>query len=168
MPELPDYMFAHGREADPVFSSEESLYRRVPPTCWDDGEIDIDAIVFPDMSVTRSKYGPASSARWVGEDCVPWAVIEFQVKDVPLEIRYQGAFLYRMRPVHRPNRRNYPHSEVQVFESLWDGPSREEHITKENIEKVPKDAQQVWRERLLRKCRVALRPDEGSLEDGLE
>jgi hypothetical protein len=163
MPELPDYMLQKERKPDPEFSPEEELYRRVRPEDWNDEEIELDTIEFPDMSVTRQKYGPPHAARWERGDYVGWGVIGFQVKGIPAEIRFQGAFIYRMRPAHVPHRRNYPHAEVQVFEASWEQPEQETHIDKKAMPGVPLEAQQEWRELLRRRCRMVLHP--GSEEE---
>ncbi len=160
MPELPDYMMQLQKPLVPDFQHDEHLYRRVPDTLWDEGEIQLDTIEFPDMSVTRQSLGPASSARWVGNEYLPWGVIGFEAGDIPPEIPYLGAVLYRLRPVHRPLKRNYPHSEVQVFEAKWDDPQNEIHLNKETMPGVPLEAQLEWRELLLRRCRVILKPRE--------
>lgn len=164
MPELPESMLQKDRVPDQNFAPEEHLYRRVRPDDWDDEEIELDAIDFPDMSVTRQKYGKPDSARWVGADYLDWGVIGFQVRDIPREIPFQGAVIYRMRPVHRPNKRNYPHSEVQVFEAPWDQQHLEKHLDKASMPGVPREAQQEWRERLRRASRIVLRPGEDYVE----
>ncbi len=167
MPDLPEYMLQKEQKVKPIFTPDELLYRRVPDEVWDDwdndGDIELDAIEFPDMSVTRESLGPADSARWIGERHVDWGVIGFKVKDIPSQILYQGAFIYKMRPVHRPLRRNYPHSEVQVFETEWNNPEDEIHVEKKTMPGIPYEAQQEWRELLRRVCRIVLRPGR---EDG--
>jgi len=164
MPELPEYMYQKERLIDPEFTPQESLFRRVPPFIWDDwkddGDIELDAIQFPDMSVNREKYGPAESARWERGRYVDWGVVGFLVGDIPSEILYQGAVIYRLKAAHKPERRNYPHSEVQAFEAKWESPQVEIHIDESTMPGVPLEAQQEWRELLRRKCRIILRPGE--------
>lgn len=170
MPELPDYMYQHARQIDPEFSPNEFLFRRVPKYIWGDHDIwadediDSDCIEFPDMSVEREKYGlTADSARWERGKYVDWGVIGFQVQDIPSTIPFQGAFIYRMRPVHCPERRNYPHTEVQVFESPWDQPEQETHIGDSEMSGITPEARQEWRELLRRKCKIMLRPGENAM-----
>lgn len=162
MPDLPEYMLQRERKVETVFPPEEHLYRRVPDWIWSDWvtdeDIELDAIEFPDMSVTRERFGPADSARWAPEGHVDWGVIGFKVRDIPAEIPFQGSVFYRMRPVHKPLKRNYPHSEVQVFEAKWESPEQEIHVDKNTMAGVPCEAQQEWRELLRRKCRIVLRP----------
>jgi hypothetical protein len=160
MPELPDYMLREQREVDPEFEPDEQLYRRVPHAYWDDDEVELDAIEFPDMSVQRGKYGPPESARWDRGKYVNWGVIGFEVQDIPAEIPFQGMVIYKMRPVHVPLKKNYPHSEVQIFESKCNDPGSETHIVKNLLEGVTQEAQQIWRELLRRKCRIILRVGE--------
>lgn len=167
MPELPEYMLQKERKLDPDFSPEEFLYRRVPKETWGDDDmwsdedIDSDCIKFPDMSVQRQKYGlTGDSARWERGEYVDWGVIGFQVADIPESTPFQGAFIYRMRPIHVPQRKNYPHSEVQVFESPWDQPGQETHVDEESMAGITPEAVQVWVELLRRRCRIVLRPGE--------
>ncbi len=157
MLELPEYLMQREQPVDPIFSPDETLFRRVRPDDWDDDDVDLDAIEFPDMSVNRSKFGPPESARWDRGQYVNWGVIGFVVRDIPVEIPFQGAVIYRLRPVHKPHKRNYPHSEVQVFEAKWDSPGQENHIGVEKMPGIPHEAQQEWRELLRRKCRIVLR-----------
>ena len=160
MPELPEYMKKGEKQPDQVFSPDERLFRRVPPDFWDDGGINVDAIEFPDMSVTREKYGPPSAARWDRGNLVDWGVIEFDVKDIPSRIPFQGAVVYSMKPVHVPLKNNYPHSEVQIFESKWGQTDVSVRLEKKTMPGVPREARQEWRELLRRKCRISLRPGE--------
>jgi hypothetical protein len=157
-------MYQKERLIDPEFTPQESLFRRVSPFIWDDwkddGDIELDAIQFPDMSVNREKYGPAESARWERGKYVDWGVVGFLVGDIPSEILYQGAVIYRLKAAHKPERRNYPHSEVQAFEAKWESPQVEIHIDESTMPGVPLEAQQEWRELLRRKCRITLRPGE--------
>ncbi len=166
MADLPDYMLQRECQPDPIFASEEFLYRRVPKDTWgdsdmwEDEDIDLDCIEFPDMSVTRQKYDPPDAARWERGRHVDWGVIGFRVGDIPGSIPFQGAFIYKMRPVHKPERRNYPHSEVQVFESRRDDPQTETHVGEETMPGVTPGARQEWRELLRRKCEIIIRPRE--------
>ncbi len=162
MPELPESMLPKGRPADQEFSQAEKLYRRVPDLIWSvkwtDEDIELDCIAFPDMSVTRARFGTADCARWNKIEYLNWGVIGFLVSGIPSERRYQGAFIYRFRPVHRPSKYCYAHTEVQVFESRWEDQSTEVHIVKSMMEGVPLAEQQIWRELLRRECKVELQP----------
>jgi hypothetical protein len=166
MPELPDYMYQREQQPDQKFLPDEMLYRRVPRETWDetdeweDEDIALDCIEFPDMSVSRGKYGPMDAVRWEKGKLVDWGVIGFRVSDIPESVPFQGAFVYRMTPVHMPERKNYPHSEVQVFESPWLEPTIRTHITESALAGIPREAQQEWRELLRRQCYIILRPGE--------
>lgn len=153
-------MWTKGRPVVDKFSPEEFLFRRIPPDYWDDDEIELDNIDFPDMSVTRESLGPPTCARWVGEDYYDWGVIGFKVEAIPTQIPYVGAFYYRLRAVHKPLKKNYPHSEVQAFEAKWDDPTRELHLDKAALQGVSLEAQLEWREMLLRGCKIVLGPRE--------
>lgn len=160
MPDLPEYMLQREREADPIFESDELLYRRVQPDDWDVEGVNLDALEFPDMSVQRQKYGPPNSARWERGNYVEWGIIGFKVGDIPTDIPFQGSVIHKMKPIHTPHKKNYPHAEVQVFESKWDQQSVEMHIDKKTMAGVPLEAQQEWRELLRRKCQIILQPGE--------
>ena len=125
-----------------------------------DDDIELDCIEFPDMSVNRGKYGARDSVRWERGQLQDWGVIGFQVQQIPGRLPFRGAFVYAMRPIHPPLKRNYPHSEVQVFESPWDGSAPERHIDKQAMPGVTLEAELEWRELLRRKCRIFLRPGE--------
>ena len=58
MPDLPEYMLKKDKPAIDDFAQDEHLYRRVPNEFWDDDEIELDSIDFPDMSVTRESLVP--------------------------------------------------------------------------------------------------------------
>ena len=116
MAEIPPEMTTRGRSEDPHFADDEHLYRRFHPDQLDGGEIAIDAVELPDMSVNRSKYGPPE---WVilDEGFETWGVLAFRVRDIPpdREMWHQGVIAYTLTPRHMPLRNNYPHSEVWVF-----------------------------------------------------
>ena len=158
MAELPEYMQTKDKPVVHEFAPAERLFRRVPHTLWDDDEIELDAIDFPDMSCTRESLAPPMAARWVGENDVDWGIIGFRVSDIPAEVPYQGAVRHRLRAEHAPLKRNYPHSEVRVYESPWDQPAIEIHLDKKQLPGVPREAQQVWREKLRRKSKIVLAP----------
>jgi hypothetical protein len=156
MSDIPDEMMQKGRGEDQNFSPEECLYRRVPHELWDDSEIELDSIELPDMSVNRQKYGPPEWVRLVGDNTANWGVIGFLTKDIPPEIQHLGVYIYKFRPVHVPLRRNYPHSEVRVYETPADRPESETHIGKTLVERITPDVSLRWREKLRRKCRIIL------------
>lgn len=73
----------------------------------------------------------------------------FKVGDLPPEMKDAGVFLYGFKPVHRPYRHLYPHSEVQAFK---DGV----HVNEARMSEVSPDFHLRFRERLLRVTRIAL------------
>jgi hypothetical protein len=160
MPDLPEFMLKGGRPADPDFSPDERLYRRVPPRLWEDDDVALDAIEFPDMSVTRQKYGPPEAARW-DDRCVhrDWGIIGFRVADIPADLPFQGCFIYHMEAHHAPVKYNYPHSEVKLFESNWQAANRTP-LDRETMLRlaagIPPEARRLWQEALRDKCQVIL------------
>lgn len=151
MPEIPDEMKRNGRPRIKEFDSGEYLYRRVMPEHWDDGDVDIDAIELPDMSVNRSSLGPPEWVLLEEARCKDWAVIGFKVGDIPSNLLHLGVEVYIFTPQHIPLENNYPHSEVRCYR---DG----QHIdAKRNLDKA---LHQRWRERLLFKIRTFISPNE--------
>jgi hypothetical protein len=116
--------------------------------------VDVDAIPLPDVSVGRSKYGHPEWLR-IDEDhleddnCSDWAVIGFAVKDIPAELVHQGVGTWTFGPVHVPKNNNFPHSEVQCQEAG-------QHVNAKA--RLDKDVHQRWRQKLLWKVRVFIRP----------
>jgi len=159
MSKIPAAMRQGGRHQDPHFYKEEYLYRRIPDVIWDDPNLDfpfdIDAMKLPDISTGRSKYGHPEWLRVGHERFEHWAVVGFQVQDIPPERWSAGVFRYVYRPVHLPEELNYPHAEVRAFEQTDGG---EKHIQMEGM--LPEEADLEWRELLLRKIRVFLKPHE--------
>ena len=82
MPELPDCMYTKERKPHRSFSHNETLYRRVSNYIWGDDDIELDSIQFPDMSVTRSRFGLPASARWEGLTYLAWGVLGFKVTEI--------------------------------------------------------------------------------------
>lgn len=151
MADRPTAMLRNGRPRDQEFRPEERLFRRVPLQLWDDGNdpIEVDAIELPDLSVLREKYGHPEWARLESEECGEWGVICFEVQDIPPRLQHLGVFIWSFRPRHVPLEENYPHSEVWAYEN-------ETHINAKH--RIDPDLHLRWREMLLRRIRVALRP----------
>lgn len=150
----PIAMRANGRPEDPHFHPEEFLFRRVPTALWDDpaGELGVDAVQLPDISVARSKYGHAEWARFdvlnnrLYEE---WGIVAVQVQDIPPELWREGMFHFVFRVDHRPEDRNYPHAEIRAYEN-------DLHLDQPG--KIPEDVDLAWRERLLRKLKTIIKP----------
>src|ERR1017187_3749497 len=155
MADLPDGMFQLDKPIDDVFPPDEYLYRRVPHEWLDDDYIYADALELPDMSVNRGKYSRPEWVRLLSDGFRDWGVIGFQVKDIPAELQNLGVHIFRFRPKHVPQKRNYPHSEVQAYYSKAEVPEIEDHINKEWLKKeqiqqldtvFPDELQLRWRE----------------------
>lgn len=148
MSETPEAMMTRERDRDPVFTRKERLFRRFPRKYTDGTRVEMDAIALPDMSVNREKYGPPE---WLllDDDFEGWGVFAFAVADIPEGFLIEGVRMYSFKPVHCPQKRNYPHSEVRAYE---DG----EHI--DSSERLPRDVQLRFRERLLWGVHVCIQP----------
>lgn len=151
MPEVPDEMKTKGRPTVAFDDPEEYLYRRVAPELWEESGIELDAIELPDMSVNRSRFGPAAWTRLADERCKDWAVVGFMVQEIPQELLHLGVDNYTFAPQHVPHKNNYPHSEVRCYRNGV-------HIdAKKDLDR---QLHLRWREKLLWKIRTFLRPYE--------
>lgn len=151
MDELPAGMMTLDRLPDPIFAPDEDLYRRFDPDDLDGVHISIDALELPDMSVNRSKYGPAEWTRLL-DTSRNWGVLAFRVGDIPPELLHLGTIRYSFAPEHVPLKRNYPHAEVRSYKEGV-------HIDLKNYAELDPDLNQRWRQQLAWKCRVILKPD---------
>src|SRR6516225_7637737 len=155
---IPLPMRRNGRHPVPHFLADEYLYRRVPDWMWENAAdpLEVNAIELPDLSLGRSKFG---HPEWVrldpasGNYFKEYGVIGFRVGDVPPERWNLGSFRFTFKTVHVPEEMNYPHSEIQTFE---DG----KHV--DLLEKLPEEIHLEWRELLLRKTVVFLKPHQGA------
>lgn len=119
---IPRHFHQLERPVDPVFDGGELLYRRYPA-----GTPDLTAAIsFERMSVNRGKFcESADDALWNDEDggrysgCGVFA-LPVQALDV-MEKHPQEDYHFALRPEHRPNRCNYPHSEVVATKVLPNG-----------------------------------------------
>jgi hypothetical protein len=118
------------------------------------------------MSVNRGKYSLPHWVRLLGDEYCDWGVIGFRVDDIPGVMQHLGVQIFRFRPMHVPQKYNYPHSEVQAYYSKADEPTVEEHIDKEFLKNeqrgqletlFPDELQLRWREQLRRKCRIVIK-----------
>jgi len=145
-----------GREPNPLFPRDEYLFRRVPLDLWDDpgDPLEVNAIELPDMFVGRSRFGHPEWLRiHEGTYFAVWAVIGFQVGDVPPEQWKDGYPQFTFNTIHTPEELNYPHSEVQAFDGG-------KHI--DLLDALPDDVHLKWRELLLRRVTIFLRPHQGA------
>lgn len=150
MGEIPEAMMANGRQPDDHFDPDEDLYRRFSPEWLDGTTVDVAAIELPDMSVNRSKYG---LPEWtlLAEGCENWGVAAFKVSDFRQELLHLGEFEYAFEAMHRPHRRNYPHSEIWAYK---DG----EHIDLNHSDQLDPEPHLRWREQLAWRIRVVIQP----------
>jgi hypothetical protein len=152
MADIPEAMLTKERKPDPHFADDEELFRRFNPDDLDGTRVATDAIELPDMSMNRSKYGPAA---WLllDEDFQHWGVFAVKVGDLPRELLHLGQFRYTFEPRHVPLKYNYPHSEVWAFlEGV--------HIDLKNESLLDHEAHQCWRQLLVWKTRIAISPRE--------
>lgn len=156
MPEVPERLRTPGRHPVPHFELDELLFRRSPPKFISQGRIEIDSIPLPDMSVNRSKFSEPGDLL-ICDDFIGWAVIGFTVGSIPPSILDQGVFEYTFRPIHKPVRNNYSHSEVQVF---LDG----KHIGEKS--RIPPEVHLRFRRRLAADARIMISPGGGEVKTG--
>jgi hypothetical protein len=151
MADVPPEMMTKDRKPDPVFKDDEDLYRRFKPEDIDGARVSVDALELPDMSVNRSKYGPA---KWLllDEEYADWGVFAFRVGDLPRELLHNAVQLYRFDPRHVPHKFNYPHSEVWVFLD-------DKHIDAKTEFLLDPDLHQRWRQKLIWKSRIVIHPN---------
>ena len=157
MSKPPACMKCNNRHPVPHFEREEYLFRRVPLDYWDEPcdvrGLDVDAVLMPDVSVGRSKFG---HPEWVRFDVINghffegWGILGFQVQNVP-GVQYKDGIHFTFTPMHKPLEMDYPHSEIQAFENG-------NHIDEEHADELPEDVHLAWREKLLRKAAAIIKP----------
>jgi hypothetical protein len=116
MDEIPEGMLQRQRMPIEHFDPEELLYRRLMPGAVVNGQVTLDSIELPDMSVNRDSLGPPEWVLLADGGFPDWGIAKFQVKDVPGEMVHLGVIRFTFRVVHKPERKNYPHSEIRAFE----------------------------------------------------
>ena len=147
---IPDEIQSAGRPPVPDFEPTEQLFRRFPSHLYVGGELEVDSITLPDISVMREMF--TADINWVlmhpsVGDPNQWGVMSFQVADVPPRLLHNGIDEYRFVVAHTPQRRNYAHSDVQAHFG-------EEHLT--SPERIPKELHLRFREQLLYKIEVRI------------
>lgn len=119
---IPPHLHQVERQEDPEFDPSELLYRRaqspeVEPTA---------AINFKRMSVNRQKYCESpEDVLWNDKEggkypdqaiiCLPVAALS-QVVEHPEE-----PYSFGLKPIHKPEQCNYPHTEVTALKIMEDG-----------------------------------------------
>jgi hypothetical protein len=157
-------------DLDPVFESNEALYRRFDPqdihefqpgkfrvltTGWDN---------LHSMSLVRGKYSTPDHCRWdaatdpgnppgfVPQLWRDWYVGGLTVGDIPAELLSTGGVRYEFVPAHVPFEDLYSHSEIQASK---DG----KRIVKQN-KFTSEEVKATYRAVLSNKTVVVLRPDQ--------
>lgn len=155
MSEIPDAMKQGTRHPVPHFDPNEYLYRRIPLDSWPDASvpIDINAMSLPDLSVGRSRFGHPEWLRLAEERFATWGVVGFRVSGIPSERWVLGVYHYTFDVQHRPERLNYPHSEVWCYEN---------GVHVDAVDKLPEDMHIKWREMLLRNTEPFLKPHQSA------
>lgn len=122
---IPHHLHQLGRPEDPDFDREERLWRR-----FRFAEADLTAAIkFDRMSVNREKHGNGpDDALWncdEGGRFREYGVIEFRTQDLAGPwCNHKTGRIFELYPEHVPERCNYPHSEVAMFESDREGAQR--------------------------------------------
>jgi hypothetical protein len=137
-----------GRPPIPHFPPDELLFRRFPPRYVSGAHVDIAAIELPDMSCNRGSLGPQE---WLLIGFEDWGVFQFLVADIPPQQLEQGVISIEFSPAHVPLKNNYPHSEVRAYR---DG----QHIDQSHAGLLSRQADVMWRQRLLWKTRIRIFP----------
>lgn len=106
---------------------------------------ELDAIEMPDMSVGRSKFAHPEWLRLQHDYFALWPVIGFRWGDVPKE-RFDCGILFVFKAEHKPEPRNYPHSEIKSYRES----SAKEQLHVNRIEDLPDSLYLEWREEMHR------------------
>jgi hypothetical protein len=135
------------RLPDNEFEPSERLFRRFSPLSYSEGELAVDAIRFPDMSVNREKY---SKPEQVLEPAWPtWGILAFEVEEVPSPICSDDGDTYEFRVQHVPTWDNDAHSEVRCYHG-------DQHVSKGK--RIPATVKQQFRMLLLRAIVILRKP----------
>lgn len=155
MSDFPPECQTEAREADQSFPSNEVLFRRLKPDGFDGVHVIREAIDMPNMSVHRSKTGGKATDLIWAEKFAHWGVFRFRVIDIPSP-KFEEGMRYDFRPEHSPTRNCYHHSEIIVIDQNGS------RVSKENFLQLPLTWQLAWKERLRRKCTLAITPKKDS------
>ncbi len=126
---IPPHLHQAGRAVDPYFEPGELLYRRHKSP-----EPDLtDVINFKKMSVNRRKYceGP-EDVLWNDQQGGKYpdrAVFALPVAALSLQVNHPDQknhpYSFRLKPIHKPNQCNYPHTEITAFRVMANGSEEE-------------------------------------------
>lgn len=151
---IPRHLHRLGRPIDPDFEDTELLYRRILVGIPDLAA----AISFERMSVNRGKYcESADDALWNDKEGGRYAgfgVLAIPVRAFNLQEKHPDQqnhpYAFTLRPEHKPESCNYPHSEVVATKVLSDG--TEEPL----LEIKPKSVKHALRKALRDSISVAI------------
>jgi hypothetical protein len=155
MAEKPPEMFRNNRarvDIDPA----ERLFRRVSPDDWGEPHPEVDALDIPDMSVNRGK--PIGEPTWVlleSDEYAEWGIVFFVAGEIPPRMSHADGSEFTFQATHVPLDENYPHSEIWAYK---DG----ERAQARRL--FDRDLSLRWRNALLQRTRVYIRPGEADLE----
>jgi hypothetical protein len=155
MAEKPPEMFRNNRpkvDIDPT----ERLFRRVSPDDWGEPHPEVDALDIPDMSVNRGR--PIGEPIWVlleSDEYSDWGIVYFVAGEIPSRMSHSDGSEFTFQTVHVPLEENYPHSEI------WAYKNGERSQAKRLFDR---DFSLRWRNALLQRTRVFLRPGDTGLE----
>lgn len=120
--DVPPAMKKNGRGEDQEFDGDEKLFRRFPPEYFFPREsgckrIDFASLALPNMSVNRSKHG--GEPRYVLYDLPAkafrgdWGIFSLLIDQIPDVLRHHRDD-YKAFARHKPLKKNYHHTEVQM------------------------------------------------------
>lgn len=170
MHDLPTEMLTSGRPPDNIFKPDEQFFVRVAPNHFVSAakafkRLALNAFPVPDMSVNRS--GEAGEPRYVlcnvyqgmAGQCDgrhhTWGVAAFNVKIATHQIRH-GRETLDTRPIHKPLRYNYYHTEIQAFDKHGN------HIGSDQIKNLAWEATFLWRRYLRDNSQIVIEPSTDS------
>ena len=157
--EVPKGMLKCDRPKDHIFCRHEELYRRLRPEDYFRGRsgkkrFSLYSMDLPDVSVVRSKHnGKPEYALYDDVNkvhYVRWGIVSFEVSDIPAQPQNAGV-AYNLKCVHKPHKKNYHHSEVQ----LWD--LQDHHIVM--TDHVPYEVQKKWQKEMRMALKLHKEPE---------
>lgn len=124
--DVPERMLRRGRDVDPNFQADESLYLRCTKAAVHGDRLLPQSIPMrlPAFSVNRSKYSERDDV--LLPDWPDHGIAVFAVGDVPTPLISPppGGVRYDFKVEHVPEERSYGHSEVKAYK----GPTFDPHL----------------------------------------
>jgi len=107
-------MYRNNRLVDPNFQKDERLYYRCQEDFFDEkGNIVGSSIKFPTCSVNRGKYSKPEDV--LLPDYLNWGIVEFQVGNIPAQLKTPDGKEFDFKVEHDPTEENYSHSEIRTY-----------------------------------------------------